>query len=162
MIWASVHKPLNILFVSWAPEVGLKLRKNNVENCRLTPQNSRLPTWYGHFGKVQSALYPYATFILCSKILPILHVTNPGHLLVSLYSQNLICGTRVGMHFQSYQCNFSNSYFLVISAKINQKCISYYMSGSTLTLLLFTSMETGDRSRCDPETLCIQTYHVIC
>ena len=23
-------------------------------------------------------------------------------------------------------------------------------------------METGDRSRCDPETLCFQTYHVIC
>ena len=23
-------------------------------------------------------------------------------------------------------------------------------------------MENGDRSRCDPETLCFQTYHVIC
>ena len=27
---------------------------------------------------------------------------------------------------------------------------------------LFKEMETGDRSKCDPETLCFQAYHVIC
>ena len=72
-----------------------------------------------------SSLMDYlAQVIIARKTIPPLHLLlmgtyfnhakyqgvfpNPGHHLVSLYSQNLICGTGVGMNFQSYQCNFSN------------------------------------------------------
>ena len=36
------------------------------------------------------------------------------------------------------------------------------LTGFSSALIFFFTLETGDRIRCDPETLCIQTYHVIC
>ena len=38
----------------------------------------------------------------------------------------------------------------------------YFRWSTKNTVTELWVMETGDRSRCDPETLCIQTYHVIC
>ena len=31
-----------------------------------------------------------------------------------------------------------------------------------MIIIIRYAMETGDRSKCDPETLCFQAYHVIC
>ena len=73
-----------------------------------------------------------------------------------------------------------HTYYIETSASSNSSCISFRVSEYLATgpseptntvfaicqVLLIEgaviTMETGDSTKCDPKTLCTQTYHVTC
>jgi hypothetical protein len=86
---------------------GTLLTVHSVHHCTCAFSNRAVICMHLCFCKTLSQNCPLGEIrlILALTLQPLV---NPGHHLVSPYSQNLIFGTGVVMNFQSYQCSLSN------------------------------------------------------